>query len=125
MVDAIIRRMQAADLGVIRLRPWSDGDLELAKQLNDPDMTRHLGGPETDEKIRQRHERYRGIAETGKGRMFVIVAGTDSVPVGSVGFWEEWRGELVWEVGWGVLAGFQGRGIATSATEALVARAWL
>lgn len=65
------------------------------------------------------------MAETGKGRMFVIVADLEMLPVGSVGFWEkEWQGDLIWEVGWGVLPAFQGRGIAASATAALVSKAW-
>ncbi|HZE14772.1 MAG TPA: GNAT family N-acetyltransferase [Mycobacterium sp.] len=38
--------------------------------------------------------------------------------VGSVGFWtKDWRGEQVYEVGWMVVPGFQGRGIAVAATE--------
>src|ERR1700730_1271677 len=113
--------MQRIGPDSIQLRPWSEGDLQLLEQLNDPEMTRHLGGPETEEKIRQRDQRYCGIAETGKGRMFVIVAERESVPVGSVGYWEkEWQGDLIWEVGWGVLPAFQGRGIGASATAALV-----
>ena len=76
-------------------------DLELLQQLNDPAMTKHLGGPEMDERIRQRHERYCALAETGKGRMFVIVAEAGWVPVGLVGYWEkEWQDDIIWEVGW-------------------------
>lgn len=41
-----------------------------------------------------------------------------------VGYWErEWRGRRVWETGWSVLPEFQGRGVATSATAAVVERA--
>ena len=41
------------------LRPWLEGDLPLLERLmGDPAMTEHLGGPETPEKIRERHERY-------------------------------------------------------------------
>jgi len=41
----------------VDIRPWSDGDLPLLERLmGDPAMTEHLGGPETPEKIRERHE---------------------------------------------------------------------
>lgn len=42
---------------------------------------------------------------------------------GAIGFWErEWRGETVYETGWGVLPSYQGRGIAAAAARE-VARA--
>ena len=87
--------------------------------MGDPAMTEHLGGPETAEKIRERQDRY---AAPGSG-MFKIVdlAGAG---VGSVGFWErEWRGGLVWEVGWSVVPAAQGRGVASAATALVLARA--
>jgi RimJ/RimL family protein N-acetyltransferase len=44
------------------------------------------------------------------------------VGVGWVGYWEgDWRGDLVYEIGWSVLTVFQGRGIAGSATLEVVA----
>ncbi|MGH2626694.1 MAG: GNAT family N-acetyltransferase [Anaerolineales bacterium] len=106
----------------IDIRPWSAGDLPLLERLmGDPAMTEHLGGPEPREKIRQRHERYYGSPE--KGKMFVIVVGPLRVAAGSVGYWErEWQGKQVWETGWSVLPEFQGRGIATRATAAVVDR---
>lgn len=79
-------------------------------------MTEHLGGPESPDKLVQRHHRYLGIAGTGKGAMFVICAGPTSQAVGSIGYWElDWQGETVWETGWSVVPEFQGRGIATRA----------
>ena len=106
----------------VDIRPWSEGDLQLGERLmGDPAMTEHLGGPETPEKIRERHERYCRIGDTGKGRMFVIVVGPDRVAAGSVGYWEiEWHGEQVWETGWSVLPEFQGRGVATRGTAAML-----
>ena len=92
--------------------------------MGDPAMTAHLGGPETSEKIRERHERYCRISDSGTGRMFVILMGPGSVAAGSVGYWErEWQGEQVWEAGWSVLPEFQGQGIAVRATAAVVERA--
>lgn len=92
--------------------------------MGDPAMTEHLGGPESLEKIRERHERYcRGIAP-GEGRMFAIVVGPERIATGSVGYWEkEWRGGTVWETGWSVLPEFQGQGIASRATAAVIERA--
>jgi RimJ/RimL family protein N-acetyltransferase len=102
-----------------------DEDLWLLERLmGDPVMTEYLGGPETSESIRARHERYRAIGDTGKGRMFAIVVGPAAEAVGSVGYWErEWQGESVWETGWSVLPEFQGRGLATRGVAAAIERA--
>jgi len=100
----------------VALEPWGSGDLPLLERLmGDPRMTEHLGGPESPEKLRERQSRYEHL-ESGD-RMFKIVELTSGAGVGSVGFWtREWRGEQVYEVGWGVVPEFQGGGIATAAT---------
>lgn len=104
-----MRREQQPD---IDFRPWSAGDLPLLQRLmGDPAMTEHLGGPQTPEKISERHERYRRTSDSARGRMFAIVVGPERVAAGSVGYWErEWRGQYVWETGWSVLPEFQGQG---------------
>jgi RimJ/RimL family protein N-acetyltransferase len=109
----------------VNIQPWSDGDLPLlARLLGDMAMTAHLGGPESSAKIRERHERYCRNTESGKDPQFVIVVGRERVAAGWVGYWEkEWRGQYVWETGWSVLPNFQGQGVATRATTALVERA--
>ena len=109
----------------VALRPWSPSDLALLERLmGDPGMTAHLGGPETPEKIRQRHERYTAIGHSDTGEMFVITVGPGEEAAGSIGYWEkDWQGETVWETGWSVLPGSQGHGIATKATALVVARA--
>jgi RimJ/RimL family protein N-acetyltransferase len=103
-------------LASLTIRPWSKDDLSLLERLmGDPLMTEHLGGPETLDQIRTRHERYLAIGDTG--RMFVIVVGPQSAAAGSVGYWEkEEQGRTVWEIGWSVLPEFQGQGFATRAT---------
>nr|MBA3402736.1 GNAT family N-acetyltransferase [Actinomycetota bacterium] len=54
---------------------------------------------------------YKITLETGEG-------------VGWVGFWvRTWRDEQSYEIGWSVLPGFQGRGIAGRATELAIERA--
>lgn len=105
----------------IQLEPWADKDLGLLQQLNTPEIWAHLGGPETEEQVLKRHDRYLGI-ETGAGGMFTVTL--DGVTAGSIGFWErEWQDETVYETGWNVLPEFQGKGVATAAAKAIVDRA--
>lgn len=106
----------------ISIELWDEGDLDLLRQLNSPEMTVHFGGPETEEKILARHKRYQEIAHNGTGRMFKILLLPQLEVVGSVGYWDQtWKGEAVYEVGWSVLPGFQGRGIASDATAKAIA----
>jgi RimJ/RimL family protein N-acetyltransferase len=107
----------------VRLRGWSKDDLWLLRRTNAPGMTEHLGGPETEERLAARHERYRRI-DGEAGRMYVIVLEPGGEVAGSIGFWAQtWGGEAVYETGWGVLPEFQGRGIAAEAARAVVAEA--
>jgi RimJ/RimL family protein N-acetyltransferase len=96
----------------VQLEPWQQDDLPLVQALlGDPVMMEHLGGPETPEKIVSRHARY-----LGDPGVFKIVV--DGAGAGWVGFWErEWQGEQIYEIGWSVLPGFQGRGIAAEGTR--------
>jgi RimJ/RimL family protein N-acetyltransferase len=109
----------------VHIRPWEHGDLSLLERLlGDPAMTEHLGGPETPEKLAERHDRYCRSSETGHDPMFAIVVGPERIPAGSVGYWaREWRGESVLETGWSVLPEFQGHGIATSAAQLIIEKA--
>jgi hypothetical protein len=67
-------------------------------------MNIHLGGPEAPKKIRERQERYYRTSQEGINQLFVIVAGSERVPAGSIGYWEKnWQGETIWETGWSVL----------------------
>jgi RimJ/RimL family protein N-acetyltransferase len=107
-----------------RIEPWAEGDLPLLEQLmGDPSMTEHLGGPESREKIAERHERYVNLPGTGTGVMFRIVDAATGESVGSVGYWDRESSEgQVYETGWAVLPAFQGRGIATVATALAIDR---
>lgn len=112
----------APDRSSVRLEPWGRGDFPLLKKLNAPEMTEHLGGPESDEKLAERQARYERLADSGNDRMFKIVLEATGEAVGSVGYWERtWQGEQVYEMGWGVLPAFQGRGIARAATAQAIA----
>jgi RimJ/RimL family protein N-acetyltransferase len=109
----------------VDIRSWSERDFELLKRLmGDPVMTEHLGGPETPQKIRERHERYCRSSQSGLDAMFVIVVGPERAAAGSIGYWQkEWQGQQVWETGWSVLPEFQGQGIATRAIAKILERA--
>jgi RimJ/RimL family protein N-acetyltransferase len=110
-----------ADLSAVRIEPWGEGDHQLLEKLmGDPEMTAHLGGPESPEKIAERQGRY----ERSDSGMFKIVDEATGEAVGSVGYWERtWRGEQVLEIGWSVVPAFQGRGIAGLATAQAIAMA--
>ncbi|MFS0838558.1 GNAT family N-acetyltransferase [Paenibacillus sp. 1P03SA] len=100
------------------IRPWSDDDFSLLQRMNTDDMWAHLGGPETEAAVASRHKRYLKL-EPGKVRMFTILSDDDTV--GNVGYWmQNWRDQNIFEVGWGVLPEFQGRGIAFTATSAML-----
>jgi RimJ/RimL family protein N-acetyltransferase len=105
----------------VRLRRWSPDDLDLLHRLlGDPAMTAYLGGPETPEQIDARHRTY---LELGDGEMLVVLAGPDAEPVGSIGYWShDSDGTPAWETGWSILPAWQGRGIATAAIGACLAR---
>jgi RimJ/RimL family protein N-acetyltransferase len=116
----------------VRIEPWDAAGLDLLRRLNAPEMTGHLGGPETERQLLARHRRYLGL--DGAGQMFRVVLLPDGVPgddggepgavVGSIGFWELTRqGAVAYETGWGVLPEFQGRGIAVAAAREVIGRA--
>ncbi|SEC55196.1 GNAT family N-acetyltransferase [Paenibacillus sp. GP183] len=108
----------------IRIEPWADADLDLLYRLNVPEMLEHLGGPETEEQILARHKRYMEIGGKGTGRMFSIFLLPELEKVGNIGYWERvWQEETMYEMGWGVLPPFQGKGIAAAAAAAAIARA--
>jgi len=113
--------------GDVRLRPYGPDDRWIQERfLKDPESTAHLGGPETDEQIARRHERYLAMTDPAKGGMFVIEAGPDWQPAGSVGYWEQTEadGTVVWETGWYVLPELRGRGIAGAGTRLAIDAAW-
>lgn len=108
----------------VRIEPWAEANLALLYRMNAPEMLEHLGGPETEEQILARHKRYVEIGGKGNGRMFSIVLLPELEAVGNIGYWERvWQEETVYEIGWGVLPTFQGKGIASAATAAAVASA--
>jgi RimJ/RimL family protein N-acetyltransferase len=102
------------------LEPWGDEDLDLELRGNTPELKAYLGGVEPRDAIVARHRRALELAVNGTGQKFRIAL-PDAPRVGSVGYWErEWRGELVYEIGWFVLSEFQGRGVASAAVRVAV-----
>jgi RimJ/RimL family protein N-acetyltransferase len=113
--------MDVAEVEQVRLEPWAEGDFWLVQRANSPEMTEHLGGPESEEKLLARHDRYLKVEP---GRMYRVVLAESGETVGSVGFWERaWSGGTVWETGWGVLPEFRGRGLAAAAARGVIAAA--
>jgi RimJ/RimL family protein N-acetyltransferase len=103
---------------LIRLRRWAQEDWPLLVRLNAPEMTEHLGGPETDEALRGRHERYLAAARSDCVFCLTAVLEPEGVAVGNVNFWErEWEERPIYEMGWGVLPEYQGRGLASAAVK--------
>jgi RimJ/RimL family protein N-acetyltransferase len=106
----------------LKLEPWSEECLLLLYQINTPEMTKYLGGPETEAQILSRHNRYLNLGDTGK--MYRIVFNKETI--GSVGYWERsWKGQMVFEMGWSVISEFQGKGLATPAVAAAIEKAKL
>ncbi|MFE9428152.1 GNAT family N-acetyltransferase [Kitasatospora sp. NPDC006697] len=106
----------------LRLEPWSEGDLDLLRRANTPEMTEYLGGPETEGQLLDRHRRY--LDPEANGTMFRVVLLPGGEVVGSTGFWDhEWGGEPAYATGYGILPEFQGRGLAVATTLAVVAEA--
>jgi RimJ/RimL family protein N-acetyltransferase len=110
-----------SDMQHIDLSPWSERGYEVLAGLNSPETTEHLGGPETAEQLRRRHERYLA-SSGGDGPMFLVLLGDRAV--GSAGYWpREWQGERVYETGYGILPEYQGRGLAVAALRLCAERA--
>lgn len=107
----------------VRLQPWSDVDLWLLRRRNTPDMTAHLGGPESDTALLARHRRWTAMSAQAphEGRVF-RVEGPAGSTVGTVSFVpKKHDGEPVFEVGWGILPEHQRQGWATASVRALLA----
>jgi RimJ/RimL family protein N-acetyltransferase len=107
----------------IQLEAWTQADLSLLRQANTPEMMAHLGGPETDDQVVDRHRRYLALTDPGAGQMLTVTL-PDGQRAGIIGYWERpWQGEQVYETGWNILPAFQGRGLATAAAGAVAALA--
>jgi RimJ/RimL family protein N-acetyltransferase len=103
----------------VTLERWAADDLVLLERANTPEMTRFLGGPETDEALAQRHADYLALWEPGKVRMFRV--SVDGAAAGYAGWWEEEHdGAPVYEIGCVIEPGWQRRGVASAALGEVV-----
>lgn len=103
---------------MVQLVEWSDGDLWILERSNTPEMTAFLGGPESEEKLLDRHRRY--VDNSPPGQMYVIVT-DNGYHAGSIGYWEHVEGgDTVWETGWAILPEHQGKGLGTAAIAEVV-----
>ncbi|MBB6674709.1 GNAT family N-acetyltransferase [Cohnella nanjingensis] len=102
---------------------WTEADLPLLHLSNAPEMVEHLGGPETEEQVKDRHRRYVALNGRDDGQMFSIVLQPGGEAVGTTGYWENvWQDETICETGWGAFPPYRGRGIAAAAVSAVIAR---
>ena len=105
----------------VTLQRWSQDDFPVLERGNTPEMTVHLGGPESAEQLRERHERYLRLWTENRARMFRIDA--DGEPAGGIGWWQtEHDGVPAYETGWNVLPEWQGRGVAGKALRGVIRR---
>lgn len=105
--------------GTVTLAAWGPDDRALLERANTPEMTTHLGGPESPEQLDERQERYLRLMHAGEAAMYRIEL--DGTPVGGIGYWQvEHEGAPAWETGWNVLPEWQGRGLARRALRLIV-----
>jgi RimJ/RimL family protein N-acetyltransferase len=112
-------------VGPVELQVYTDADMALTEEIEcDPEMMRELGGPLDEEKVPELHrKRLAGIA-SGDTWWFKIVPDPPGPAAGTIGIWETGpSGNEIHEIGWMVLPGFQGRGIASRALDMILSRA--
>lgn len=103
----------------LHLEAWSQAGLEILHRQNTPEMTEHLGGPESEEAVADRHRRY---LHPDSGEMLIVRLGATAI--GSVGYWERvWDGTDVFETGYGIFSEFGGHGYAAAALRLATQRA--
>ncbi|GAA1978417.1 GNAT family protein [Microbacterium pumilum] len=106
----------------VTLERWGADDIELLERANSPEMTRFLGGPESDDAIAERHHDYLDLWETGEVVMFRVEV--DGVAAGYAGWWTEVHEDApVYEIGCVIEPAWQGRGAASAALAEVVRRA--
>jgi len=98
---------------MLTLEPWTDSRFTVLEACNSAEMTAFLGGPESDEKLADRHRRYLNFVSTGHDA-WPFCAMLDGEAIGSIGYWQD---EGAYEIGWAVIPQFQGRGLATAAVS--------
>ena len=100
---------------------WSSEDLPLARQLwGDPEVARFLGGPFTDEQIRQRLERHMALLRDYKVQYWPIFLLETGDHVGCGGLQPYRIEEQIYELGFHLHRAYWGRGLAEEAARAVI-----
>ena len=72
-------------MSAVRIEPWAEDDLDVLQRANSPAMTAFLGGPEPEEKILQRHQRYLKLHPPA-GQMYHVLALPEEAKAGGCSF---------------------------------------
>jgi RimJ/RimL family protein N-acetyltransferase len=110
-------------VGGVRLRDVEPDDVDLYVRLRcDPDVMAELGGPLPRAGIEAKV--LRDVASARDGSALLRVIDVDGHGVGMVTLWTVTdEGEPYAEIGWMMLPGYQGRGLAKAAARAVLAQA--
>lgn len=113
--------------GAVVLRAFTEDDVPLAVELGaDPyvELIGTLVARPTPEQAREWIRRQQGRLAEGRGLAFVIVDRDSGAAVGTIGLWLRELSEGRATAGFSVAPRHRGRGVASSATRALLSFAW-
>ena len=114
--------LKSARLG---FRSWSTEDLPLAISLwGDPEVSRFLGGPFSQEKIKEKLAREITLMSNHNVQYWPIFLLASGEHIGCVGLQPYKLDEKIYELGAHLLPAFWGRGFALEAGEAIIAIAF-
>lgn len=100
---------------------WSSKDLPLARGLwGDPEVARFLGGPFTEEQIRQRLERHMAFLRDYKVQYWPFFLLETGDHVGCGGLQPYRMDEGIYELGFHLHRAYWGRGMAEEAARAVI-----
>ena len=100
---------------------WSSEDLPLARGLwGDPEVARFLGGPFTEEQIRQRLERHMALLRDYNVQYWPIFLLETGDHVGCGGLQPYRMDEGIYELGFHLHRAYWGRGMAEEAARAVI-----
>lgn len=102
-------------------RWWSEGDIELALGLwGNPDVTRLIGGPFTDEQVQERLARERACARKDRIQYWPIFLIDSGEHVGCCGLRGYQSRDRVYELGFHLRPAYWGLGLAKEAGRAVI-----
>ncbi|RJQ51525.1 MAG: N-acetyltransferase [Desulfobacteraceae bacterium] len=106
-------------------RPWTEADLDLARGLwGDPEVTRHIGGPFPEEKIRERLS-YEIAGQAAHGvQYWPVFLRPDGSHVGCCGLRPYPSSPELFEIGIHLKRAYWGQGFAVEATRAVITYAF-